>query len=138
VAAKIRVLVVDDYKLVRQGIRDFLENSDDITVIAEAANGEQALELIETYKPDVTMLDLVMPVMGGLDAARAIRSLSLKTRIMILSAYDEMAHIKTFIELGINAYLLKNCEINELQDAVRAVARGESFLPTKLEFARNP
>lgn len=137
VAAKIRVLLVDDYKLVRQGIREFLENSDDITVIAEAENGEQALELVETCEPDVTVLDVQMPVMSGIDAARAIRAVSPKARIMILSAYDEKSYIKTLVGLGVNAYLLKTCELNELQEAVRAVVHGEIFVQSGLAFVGN-
>lgn len=125
---KIRVLIVDDYKLVRQGIRAFLESSDDISVVAEADNGEQALELIETHNPDVTMLDIRMPVMGGIDATRAIRSLSPKARIMILSAYEDEVQFTTLAGLGVNAYLNKTCEIRELQEAVRAVVRGEIFI----------
>lgn len=125
---KIRVLIVDDYKLVRQGIRAFLESSDDISVVAEADNGEQALELIETHNPDVTMLDIRMPVMGGIDATRAIRSLSPKARIMILSAYEDEVQFTTLAGLGVNAYLNKTCEIQELQEAVRAVVRGEIFI----------
>lgn len=136
-AAKIRVLLVDDYKLVRQGIRGFVENSDDITVIAEAENGEQALELVETCEPDVTVLDVQMPVMSGIDAARAIRAVSPKARIMILSAYDEKSYIKTLVGLGVNAYLLKTCELNELQEAVRAVVRGEIFVQSGLAFVGN-
>jgi DNA-binding NarL/FixJ family response regulator len=137
VVGKIRVLVVDDYKLVRQGIRAFLESTDDITVIAEAVNGEQALELVEEYQPDVTVLDIKMPVMGGVDATRAIRSLSPQARILILSAYEEIVSIKTLISLGINAFLLKTCEIEELQEAVRAVARGETFIHPSIQFACN-
>lgn len=142
VAAKIRVLLVDDYKLVRQGIREFLEISDDITVIAEAENGEQALELVETCEPDVTVLDVTvldvqMPVMSGIDAARAIRAVSPKARIMILSAYGEKSYIKTLVGLGVNAYLLKTCELNELQEAVRAVVHGEIFVQSGLAFVGN-
>ncbi|MHB1356530.1 MAG: response regulator [Anaerolineae bacterium] len=135
--AKIRVLVVDDYKLVRLGIRAFLESSDDIAVVAEAANGEQALELVETCAPDVTVLDIKMPVMGGIDAARAIRSLSPRTRILILTAFEEKGHINTLFDLGVKAYLLKTCGIGELQDAVRAVVRGETFIQPGLVFAGN-
>jgi YesN/AraC family two-component response regulator len=111
----IRVLVVDDYKLVRQGIREILESSDDITVIAEAGNGEQALELVEKCEPDVTMLDIRMPVMGGIDTARAIRLLAPKAHVMILSAYGEKLYLNTLLGLGVKAYLLKTCEQDELR-----------------------
>lgn len=137
VAAKIRVLLADDYKLVRQGIREILESSDDITIIAEAENGEQALELAEKIEPDVTMLDIQMPVMSGIDAARAIRSVSPKARIMMLSAYNEEAYVKAILGLGINAYLLKTCELNELLEAIRAVVRGETFIQSGLLLVGN-
>jgi len=133
--SKIRVLVVDDYKLVRQGIRECLERADDITVVGEAVNGEQGLELVEVLEPDVTVLDIRMPVMNGVDAARAIRSIAPQVRIMVLSAFEEEARLKTLLDLGVSAVLLKTCEIGELQEAVRAVARGEMYIQSNLEFA---
>jgi DNA-binding NarL/FixJ family response regulator len=135
--AKIRVLVVDDYTLVREGIRECLEQTEDIAVIGEAVNGEKALEFVEEFEPDVTLMDVRMPVMDGIAATRAIRSTSPNSRIVILSAYNETVNIRKLLELGVNAFLLKTCEINDLQEAIRAVVRGELFIQPGLVFARN-
>jgi DNA-binding NarL/FixJ family response regulator len=136
-AAKIRVLVVDDYTLVRQGIRECLESSNDIVVVAEAVNGEQALDLFETYEPDLTVMDVQMPVMGGIEATRAILSIAPKSRIMVLTAFEERAQFKALLDLGVGALLLKTCEIGELQEAVRAVVRGERFIQSGLVLANS-
>jgi len=125
---KIRVLLADDHVLVRQGIRQFLEDADDIVVVGEAADGAQAVRLAEQLKPDLVLLDIQMPGMNGIDATHQIKARLPEVRVLILTAYDEDPYVFALLQAGANGYLLKTIEVEELLRAVRAVCRGESVL----------
>lgn len=125
---KIRVLLADDHVLVRQGIRQFLEDADDIVVVGEAADGAQAVRLAEQLKPDLVLLDIQMPGMNGIDATHQIKARLPEVRVLILTAYDEDPYVFALLQAGANGYLLKTAEVEELLRAVRAVCRGESVL----------
>jgi len=124
----IRVVLADDHAIVRKGIRDFLEESGDVTVVAEAANGEEALAFIREHKPDVAVLDIQMPARTGLEVTRDVRAEQLPVGILILTAYDDDPFIMTALRSGANGYVLKTAEPEELVAALHAVHEGQSAL----------
>lgn len=123
----IRVILADDHRLVRQGIRQFLEDADDISVVGEASDGQEALRLVEALQPDVVILDIQMPV-GGVEATQQIKARYPGTRVLILTAYDDDPYVFALLRAGANGYILKTAEADDLLRAVRAVYRGESAL----------
>lgn len=124
----IRVLIVDDHAVVRQGLRFMLERQQDIVVVGESCNGAQALALVIDLVPDVILLDLLMPEMDGVTAIREIKRLTPSTQIVVLTSYYEDDHIFNAIKSGALSYLLKDTSAPDLIAAVRAAARGESVL----------
>ncbi|MBA4385589.1 MAG: DNA-binding response regulator [Anaerolinea sp.] len=128
----IRVLLADDHVVVRAGIRQFLEQSPDIQVIAEASNGQEACELLEQFKPDVAVLDIQMPGMSGIEVTRWIRANHLSIGILVLTAYDEEPYVQAVLQAGANGYVLKTAEPQEIVDAVRDVFHGKSVLDAAL------
>jgi DNA-binding NarL/FixJ family response regulator len=124
----IRVLLVDDHALVREGTRRLLEAENDVEVVGEAASGEEAIEATKTLQPDIVLMDIAMPGMGGIAATRAIKVWSPQTAIVVLSAYNDAPYLIAFLEAGAAGFLLKTVHGQELINAIRAVARGESVL----------
>jgi NarL family two-component system response regulator LiaR len=124
----IRVLIVDDHTVVRQGIRFLLEQQADMEIVGEGENGAQAIARVTDLLPDVVLLDLVMPEMDGLTAVRELRRLAPSAQIIILTSYHEDDQIFRAIKAGARSYLLKDTHPHELIAAVRAAARGESIL----------
>jgi NarL family two-component system response regulator LiaR len=125
---KIRVLIVDDHQIVRQGLRTFLELQDDLDVVGEAADGSRAVELAHELKPDVILMDLVMPRMEGIAATRQITSDALPVKIIALTSFTGDENIFPALEAGAFSYLLKDVSPEGLVDAVRAAFRGEARL----------
>lgn len=124
----IRVILADDHVLVRQGIRHFLEEAPDILVLGEATDGEGALRLVEAQGPDVAILDIQMPGMGGIEATRQMKARFPQVRILILTAYDEGPYVFALLRAGANGYILKTSEADDFLRAVRAVYHGGSVL----------
>lgn len=124
----IRVVIVDDHAVVRQGLHFMLERQPDISVIGEGSDGEQAIALAASLIPDVLLLDLLMPKVDGITAIREIKRLTPETRIIILTSYHEDDLIFRAIKAGALSYLLKDASPQELLAAVRAAAQGESRL----------
>lgn len=122
-----KILIVDDHKLIREGIIAYLEKEDDISVVATAANGVEALEILANQVIDIAMLDINMPQMSGLETTRKIRELYPDVQIMVLTMHDDATHIKQLIKAGASAYLLKNCEESEVITAIRKVLAGEVY-----------
>ena len=125
---KIRVLVVDDHTLVRDGIRSLLALSSDIEVVGEAANGKDALGKVKRLSPDVVLMDLAMPVMNGLEATRRIRREFPGIRVIALTQYDDSEYVVPIIEAGARGFISKMAAFSELATAIQAVSKGESFL----------
>ena len=128
----IRVLVCDDHDLFRKGLRMVLEAEEDIVVVAEAADGEQAVTRVEELAPDVVLMDVRMPRLGGIEATRIIRQLFPTTRIIVLTVSDEEDDLYGAVKAGANGYLLKEVSIEEVADAVRAVYAGQSLISPSL------
>jgi DNA-binding NarL/FixJ family response regulator len=124
----IRVVLADDHAVVRKGIREFLEASGNIRVVAEAADGEEAIALVAQQAPDVAVLDVQMPGLTGIDATRRIKAEFPGVRVLILTAYDDDPYIFALLQAGASGYVLKTADSDELVNAVRAVFRGESAL----------
>ena len=124
----ITVLLVDDHALVREGIRDFLETRTDITVVAEATNGEEAVRLAAEHAPDVALMDLIMPGMDGVEAPRRLLASSPRTSVVILTSYHDDEHIFPAVRAGALSYVLKEVGRVELADAIRKAAMGEAVL----------
>jgi DNA-binding NarL/FixJ family response regulator len=128
----IRVILADDHTLVRQGIRQFLEEAGDITVVGEGASGEEALRLVAEHRPDIAILDVQMPGMGGLEATRQIKAGFPQVRVLILTAYEEDPYVFALLRAGASGYILKTADADDLLQAVRAVYRGESALSPRI------
>jgi len=126
--AKIRILVADDHAVVREGTRRILEREADMEVVAEAGDGEEAVEMAARHKPDVAIIDIAMPKLDGIEATRRIKTDYPAVTVLVLTAYDDEQFIFSLIEAGAAGYLLKNVRGRELVDAVRAVHAGDSVL----------
>jgi DNA-binding NarL/FixJ family response regulator len=129
----IRILVADDHYVVRMGVIAIINDQDDMEVVAEAANGIQAIELFKKHKPDLVLLDSRMPQKGGVQAAKEIKSLSETARIVMLTAFDGDEDISQALESGAQGYVLKNSTDKHLLPAIRAVAAGESWIPPEVQ-----
>lgn len=125
---KIKVLIVDDHTLVRDGIKALLALAADIEVVGEASNGKEALQQIRQLAPHVVLMDLAMPVMGGLEATRRIRKEFPETRVLALTQYDDSDYVIPVIEAGARGFVTKMAAFSELATAIQAIYQGDSFL----------
>jgi DNA-binding NarL/FixJ family response regulator len=124
----IRLILADDHAVVRKGVREFLEEEDDIEIVAEAADGLEAQALIEQHQPDVAILDIRMPHATGIEVTRWIRDRQMPIGVLILTAYDDDPYVLAALQAGANGYVLKTAEADEIVAAVRAVREGQSAL----------
>ncbi len=125
---KIRLMLVDDQSLFREALRTLLALQDDFEIVAEAENGERAIALCRAHKPDVVLMDLRMPVMGGVESTRRILANTPSVRIVVLTTFEEDEEIFDAMRAGALGYLLKACSADKLCESVRAAAKGTSVL----------
>jgi len=125
---KIRILIVDDHQIVRQGLRTFLELHEDMVVVGEASDGQVAVEMVRETPPDVVLMDLMMPRLDGVSATKQIMEMDVHTRVIALTSFAEDTQVFPAIQAGASSYLLKDVSPDELVDAVRAASRGEPRL----------
>jgi DNA-binding NarL/FixJ family response regulator len=130
--AAIRVLIVDDHSIVRDGIRALLARADDMTVVGEAAGGREALVLARSSAPDVILMDIAMPDLGGLEATVEIRKDRPTARIIVLSQYADRQYVRRFLHAGASGYILKKAAGADLVAAIRAVHRGGLVLDPEI------
>ncbi|BDG06863.1 response regulator [Anaeromyxobacter oryzae] len=122
--ARIRVLIVDDHAILREGVRALLQLHADIEVVGEAADGKAALEAVERLDPDVVLMDIAMPGLGGIEASLEMKKLGRRARILILSQYEDREYVRRLLKAGVAGYVLKKSAGAELANAIRAVHRG--------------
>jgi DNA-binding NarL/FixJ family response regulator len=125
---KISIVIADDHAVVRQGTRSLLEREKDLEVVGEAADGEEAVKVLEQLRPDVAIIDIAMPKLSGVEVTRQIKPHCPSTAVLILTAYDNDEYIFALLEAGAAGYLLKDVDSREVVEAVRAVHAGESVL----------
>ena len=126
--AKISILVADDHALVREGIIAILRLHGDLEVAAEAADGKEAIQKAAKHKPDIVLMDIAMPGLGGLEATMEIKKNHPEIKILVLSQYDDKEYVNRLLKAGVSGYILKHAVGTDLISAIRAVARGESYL----------
>ena len=137
----IRVLIADDHHVVRRGLLFFLKTQKDIEVVGEAKNGLEAVELVASLKPDIVLMDLVMPEMDGIQATKKIKKQWPTIQILMLTSFSDKDHVLPAIEAGASGYQLKDIEPDELVESIRAIMRGEHTIhpeaTTQLEEGEN-
>jgi DNA-binding NarL/FixJ family response regulator len=129
---KIRVLIADDHVTVREGLAAIIERQADMVVVAEAATGRDAINLWRDHHPDVTLMDLRMPVLDGVGAMVGIRELDAAARIVVLTTFDSDADISRAIQAGAKGYLLKDAQRDEMLECIRSVHAGRTCIPPSL------
>ncbi|UPM54072.1 response regulator [Gottfriedia acidiceleris] len=128
----IKILIADDHHVVRRGLIFFLNTQDDIEVIGEASNGEEALSLVKQLRPDIVIMDLAMPVLDGIEATKRIKIEGLAVKVMILTSFYDQDHILPAIEAGAAGYYLKDSDPDELVSAIRKIHDGEKQFHSKV------
>ena len=128
----IHILIVDDHKIVREGIKAFLHPIADFDVLGEANNGQEAIALAKTLHPDVILLDLIMPEMDGITATIALRKQNPEEKILIITSFADDEKVIAAIRAGALGYLIKDSSPHELEEAIRAVYQGDSYLPPRI------
>lgn len=126
--AAIRVILADDHAVVRKGIREFLEDEEDIVIVAEASDGITAQALIQAHRPDVAILDVRMPGATGIEVTRWVRQEQLPVRVLIVTAYDDNPFVTAALQAGANGYVMKDADADQIIAAVRSVHHGQTAL----------
>ncbi len=128
-----RVLIADDHKMVRQGVRSLLEEEPDFDIVGEAADGVEAVDLAKQLKPDILVTDLKMPRLNGLQVARRLRKAVPDTRIIVLTMIDDEVYVAEALEAGAQGYVVKDSGIDELIEAIHTVGRGGCFISRRID-----
>jgi two-component system NarL family response regulator len=128
----IRILLVDDHQMMRDGLRSILDLEDDLDVVGEAGNGYQALELAETLRPDVVVMDIGMKDLNGIEATRQIKSQDPEAKVIALSTYSDESYVLGMLEAGASGYVLKDAAVEEMCRAIRAAVAGQHFLSPEI------
>ena len=129
----IRIMIADDHAILRAGLRSLLNDQADMEVVAEAVNGEEAIEKAEEYRPDVLLLDITMPRKSGIEAIADIHKLSPATRILVLTMHDDHAYLRSVLAAGGAGYLVKKAADTELLMAIRMIQQGRSYIDVGLD-----
>ena len=129
---KTRIFIADDHAMLREGMRELLEKEKDFELVGEAADGEEAVRLAGKLKPDIVIMDIVMPKLNGVEATKQIKQVSPSTALLILTAYSDIRYIIGLLEAGADGYLLKNSPGKDVIRAIRAVRSGESVLDSEV------
>ena len=133
----IKIMITDDHSMIREGLKNLLELDGDIKVIAEAVDGQDCLNKLETVRPDVLLLDINMPIMNGLEVLKNLKLRRNKVKVLILTVHNEVEYLLKAVEIGINGYVLKDSESAVLKKAIISIAAGENFIQPNLIPALN-
>ena len=131
--APLRVFLADDHELFRDGLRALLQRHEGVDVVGEAGDGQEALTGIEKTRPDVVVMDIAMPHLNGLEVTRRIRKSLPRTRVLVLSMYDDADFVQQILDAGASGYVLKGSALKDLLDALAVVRRGQTYLTARLE-----
>ena len=129
----IKVFMVDDHPILRMGLRNLLEEEADLEVVGEAGDGREAVKKVTELKPDVALLDISMPGLNGIQAARRLKTAAPETRVVILTVHQEEEYVSEALRAGASAYVLKDAAVNDLVQAIRAAAEGKTYLSPDVE-----
>jgi DNA-binding NarL/FixJ family response regulator len=132
---KIKVLIADDHAILREGVKALLRLAEDIEVVGEAADGRQAIERVRSLDPDVVLMDIAMPGLGGLEAALELKKEGARARVLILSQYEDREYVRRLLKAGVAGYVLKKSAGTDLAAAIRAVQRGGLVLDPEVARA---
>jgi DNA-binding NarL/FixJ family response regulator len=124
----IEIVIADDHTIVRQGLRKLLEEEECLKITGEAVDGREAVRIVRKLQPDIVIMDIAMPVLNGIEAARQIKQSSLKTKVIILSMHDHARYIRELLSIGVSGYLLKNAVSSDIIKAIMAAVKGERYL----------
>lgn len=126
--SKISVLIADDHSLVREGLKKIIEFEDDMIVIGQVGNGQDAVEMSKQLKPDVILMDINMPVLNGLEAIKEIKSANISSKIIVLTIHEDREYLFKTLQMGADGYILKDAEAHILISAIRTVYKGETYI----------
>ncbi|NLV87757.1 MAG: response regulator transcription factor [Tissierellia bacterium] len=129
---RISVLIADDHALIREGIKQILELEEDIHVVGQANNGEEAFELASKLEPDIILLDINMPKTNGIEALRRFKDMGITSKVIILTIHEDREYILKTLKLGANGYMLKDSSANSLIEGIRRVAKGENYIQSSV------
>lgn len=133
----VKIMIVDDHSMIREGLKNLLELDGDVEVIAEAENGEECLEKLQTVKPDVLLLDINMPKMNGIEVLQKLKDKKSKIKVLVLTVHNETEYLMKAVGIGISGYVLKDSESSELKKAIFAIHNGENYIQPSLIPALN-
>ena len=125
---KVKIVIADDHPIVRQGLRQMIEATRNLTVVGEASDGETALQLIEAHQPDVAVLDIDMPRIGGFDVVRELERKKIRVKIIFLTMHTEEVIFQTAMDLGVGGYVLKDSATNDIVAGIKSIAAGKPFI----------
>lgn len=128
----INVMIVDDHKMVREGLKKILEFDGDIQVVDEADNGQECIKKLRSAKPDIILLDINMPVMNGIETLQALKKKRKKYKVLMLTVHNEVEYLLKAVDIGMDGYILKDSDSNELKRAINTVYGGEKFIHPSL------
>jgi len=129
---KISILIADDHSLMRQGLKQIIELEEDIQVIGQATNGQEAIDMAKSLRPDVILMDINMPVLNGLQAIKEIRDAGMDVKIVVLTIHEDRDYLFKTLQLGANAYVLKDAESSILISAIRTVFNGQNYIQNSM------
>ncbi len=128
----IKILIADDHKITREGLKSLLEKEDNLTVVAEAENGREAVRLAHELKPDIVVMDINMPELNGIEATRQIIADDPHIKVIALSMFSERRYVTRMLKVGVSGYLLKSNAFDELVSAIHAISKGQGYLSNKI------
>ena len=128
----VKIMITDDHAMIREGLKNLLELDGELRVVEEASNGQECILKLRENIPDVLLLDINMPIMNGLEVLERIKELHLKVRVLVLTVHNEVEYLLRAVDLGINGYLLKDSDFDDLRKAILAVSRGETYIQESL------